>query len=62
MVLKKLYIAVVIAAVSLLAACDKVFDVHPYDVNIKGEKNINAKQIALIEERTHDKEIGRAHV
>ena len=56
MLLKKLYIAVVIAAVSLLAACDKVFDVHPYDVNIKGEKNINAKQIALIEERTHDKE------
>ena len=24
-------------------SCDKVFDVHPYDVNIKGEKNVNAK-------------------
>ena len=56
MVFKKRYIAVVIAAVSLLTACDKVFDVHPYDVNIKGEKNINAKQIALIEERTNNKE------
>lgn len=54
--IKKLYIAVVIAVVSLLTACDKVFNVHPYDVNIKGEKNINAKQIALIEERIHDNE------
>ena len=56
MKLKKLYIAVVLATVSLLTGCDKVFDVHPYDVNIKGEKNINAKQVSLIEERTKDKE------
>ena len=38
-----------------LVSCDKVFDVHPYDVNIKGEKNVNAKQIVKIEEATKDK-------
>ena len=38
-----------------LVSCDKVFDVHPYDVNIKGEKNVNAKQIVKIEEETKDK-------
>ena len=32
-----------------LAGCDTVFDVHPYDVHIRGEKGINAKQIAIIE-------------
>ena len=36
-----------------LVSCDKVFDVHPYDVNIKGEKNVNAKQIVKIDSRQH---------
>lgn len=36
--------------------CDTVFDVHPYDVNIRGEKNINAKRIALIEKATFNKD------
>ena len=30
-----------------LVSCDKVFDVHPYDVNIKGEKNVNAKHLSF---------------
>ena len=38
-----------------LVSCDKVFDVHPYDVNIQGEKNVNAKQMVKIEEATKDK-------
>lgn len=38
-----------------LVSCDKVFDVHPYDVNIKGEKHVNAMQIVKIEEATKDK-------
>lgn len=40
----------------LLSACDKVFDVHPYDVRLKGEKGINAKQAALIEKATLGKD------
>ena len=39
-----------------LAGCDTVFDVHPYDVHIRGEKGINAKNIALIENATLDKD------
>ena len=30
-----------------LAGCDTVFDVHPYDVHIRGEKNLNAKALDL---------------
>ena len=40
----------------LLSACDKVFDVHPYDVRVKGEKGMNAKQVALIEKATLGKD------
>ena len=40
----------------LLSACDKVFDVHPYDVRVKGEKGMNAKQAALIEKATLGKD------
>ena len=39
-----------------LAGCDTVFDVHPYDVHIRGEKGMNAKNIALIENATLDKD------
>ena len=35
----------------LLASCDGLFDVHPYDVNYDGELHINSKQIARIEQR-----------
>lgn len=49
-------IGCLVLALSLLSSCDKVFDVHPYDVNVNGEKNVNAKQIAKIEEATKDKQ------
>ena len=29
--------------VLLLSSCNSVFDIHPYDVNVHGEKDINAK-------------------
>ena len=35
----------------LLSSCGDVFDTHPYDVNVKGETDINAKQIAVIEKQ-----------
>ena len=46
----------VIIATTLLASCDKVFDVHPYDVNVKGEKGVNERQKALIEQQTAGKD------
>ena len=33
----------------LQTGCDSVFDVHPYDVRVKGETNINATQMTRIE-------------
>ena len=32
----------------VLVACQSVFDVHPYDMNLHGEHDINATQIARI--------------
>ncbi len=40
----------------LLAACDDMFDTHPYDVDIEGETGINARNIATIEQRFADKD------
>ena len=39
-----------------LMACDSVFETHPYDVNIKGEKDLNAHNIAKIEATLADKD------
>lgn len=39
-----------------LGACDKVFDVHPYDVNVDGDKQVNAANISWIEETVEDKD------
>lgn len=49
-------IAVCLAMVMTLGACDTVFDVHPYDVRVKGETDVNAKNIQLIEQavKTYD--------
>lgn len=38
-----------------LAGCD-MLDYHPYDVRVKGERNINATNIARIEEACRDKD------
>ena len=42
--------------VLLLSSCDKVFDIHPYDVKIDGETGINAKQMAIIENKFANKD------
>lgn len=39
----------------LFASCDDVFDIHPYDVNVK-EKDVNAQEIAKIETKLKDKQ------
>lgn len=51
--MKKLLIVILTI---LMTSCDGVFDIHPYDVNVKGEIGINAKQMAIIESRFADKE------
>ena len=43
--------------VLLLSSCNSVFDIHPYDVNVHGEKDINAKQMKVIESKFADKTI-----
>ena len=40
----------------MLISCDDVFDVHPYDVNIKGETHINATNISKIKDLCKDKD------
>lgn len=37
-------------------ACDSVFDVHPYDVRIKGRTDINSSNISRIESLCRDKD------
>ena len=39
----------------LFTSCERWFDYHPYDVRIKGETDINTKNIKLIEEKCKDK-------
>ena len=45
-----------------LTACDTVFDVHPYDTRVKGEIDMNAKNIAKIEPLCKDKDTLRKAV
>ncbi len=37
--------------VLLMSCSGGLFDIHPYDVNVKGESDINAKQMAVIESK-----------
>ncbi len=39
-----------------LSNCDSVFDVHPYDVHVDGDKNVNATNIKKIEEAVKSKD------
>lgn len=50
--------ALTLALCAALWGCDMI-DYHPYDVRISGEKGINAKNIALIEQRCMDKDTVR---
>jgi predicted phosphodiesterase len=54
--MKRLFILVLTL---VLVSCDKVFDIHPYDVKYQGKRNINNENIILIEEKCRDKEILR---
>ncbi len=48
--MKKIFTQIAVAFGCLfLAGCDTVFDVHPYDVHVDGDKNVNAANIAKIE-------------
>ena len=46
----------------MLVSCTPSFDTHPYDVNFKGEKDINALHIAQIEQRCVQKDTLRIAV
>ena len=43
--------AVALVCAAALTACDDVFHVHPYDVDIHGEHHINGRQLEDIERR-----------
>ena len=45
-----------ITCMMMLGACDTVFDVHPYDVRVKGDTDLNAKNIRKIEESVKSKD------
>lgn len=40
----------------VFVSCDNVFDIHPYDVNFRGKRNINNDNISLIENKCKNKE------
>jgi len=44
-----------IVCCTMLYACNSVFDIHPYDVRVQGETDVNAKNIQKIEQTTKDK-------
>ena len=39
-----------------LTSCGGVFDIHPYDVNVDGDKGINERQMAVIESKFANKD------
>ena len=40
----------------MVASCDTVFDVHPYDVRIDGDRNLNVTNIQKIEAAVKSKD------
>ena len=40
----------------MVASCDTVFDVHPYDVQIDGDRNLNVTNIQKIEAAVKSKD------
>ena len=51
-------ISLLVSAVSLsmFTSCDSVFDVHPYDVHVDGDKNVNLRNIQRIQAAVKDKD------
>lgn len=60
----KKFIRNILAASCLLGlvSCDSVFDVHPYDVHIDGDRNVNSVNIKKIEQALKDKDTIRVAV
>ena len=56
--MKRVFLKTILPAVFtvLLSSCGGVFDIHPYDVNIDGDKGINARQMAVIESKFANKD------
>ena len=50
------HIVLLATVIACLTSCDSVFDVHPYDVHVDGNKNCNAANIAKIEKAVMDKD------
>lgn len=46
----------IICSIFSMSACDSVFDVHPYDVHVDGNKNVNACQLKRIEQLAKSKD------
>lgn len=53
--MKQLKLLLTVAVISLFSGCD-LFEYHPYDGRISGEKHINAKNISRIEEICRNKD------
>ena len=51
-----LLIALLLGIAGLFSSCGDVFETHPYDVKVKGETGINAKQMAIIEKQFANKD------
>ena len=45
-----------VCCLSMMASCDTVFDVHPYDVQIDGARNLNVTNIQKIEAAVKSKD------
>lgn len=50
-------IVVILTIVAMVCSCGDIFEYHPFDGRIDGEKNINKKHIASIEEACKDKPV-----
>lgn len=53
---KRCRLFLLLSLTAALAACDELFDVHPYDIDFNGEYRLNTPQIQAIEEQTLNKD------
>lgn len=52
------YYVIILTIIGSLPSCD-MFEAHPYDTHVRGEKNLNEKNIRQIEETLKDKKTFR---
>lgn len=53
---KVVHISLALLGLMPMTSCDSVFDVHPYDVHVDGDKNVNATNIKKIESAVKGKD------